>query len=380
MLSLALKILLLALNAVYPDPHQGHWPYFQPITVYEDALVGTHETRWDIPHLWTRGAQWELGVSQAYGDYEHNTLAPGVISEVLSGNILKLERRARFYIYWQDVQAIRTAFPCQPMTGGDMQAVQRCLAARHKQMFIVPDVTDSYAWVSNGNLFVPHTPWTTSGWPPRIVVLHEMTHVFQQNDYPGRYWYCNNDTGVGTPELAAMIVETCEAIREGLTADQMEWLDTSAYPIKYVTNYYTFTPAMPPRVPGRLAYDYCVRYGPHLTGDVAKDLVVIEQWVKEFEPLGVFIPKFMAHANPQWRAVWDQEVQLGMVSPLTAACQEWLATQDCASAFLGVFRDHHDGPAVPSTIRPALIARLGVTAQADPDMLKALDFLAHVCP
>jgi hypothetical protein len=174
-------------------------------------------------------------------------------------------------------------------------------------------------------IVLPMSPLSISGYCDRSVLLHEMTH-YCQGVYPpeGQMKYSSSfggpDSDLECAELAAMIVESAEKVRQGWTGADFDRLAKSAHlddqycGLYGETPYHTGTPNnVVPRLTGDLFVSYLRRYGPQFTGDTAKDLVVLKNWVKRFEGVG--------------------QVQVGLVDRMGSTAQTWLGVNGAPSVY-----------------------------------------------
>jgi hypothetical protein len=181
-----------------------------------------------------------------------------------------------------------------------------------------------------------------------------MVHFIQRHctfDIPG-FKYCNEFSDkCETVELAAMIVETCERIRQGYTPKMLDDLARapdfqSAYPdlchgwdytaIRDLPHVQYIVEPVLPSMDGYLLYDYCVKYGPKLTGCLACDLDIVKDWVRDFERVG--LARFSNEACPgglarNYEAIVQFELLAHQTNHLASTAQTWLGINGAPSEY-----------------------------------------------
>lgn len=175
----------------------------------------------------------------------------------------------------------------------------------------------------SGTMFLPEVDLATEGLPAREIVLHEFAHLAQ-------FWavghgatvqsFLSSPLRTDSMEFAAMVVETAALINDGYTRAEFEAVDR--HPVTMEAGYILFghqlSMPMRPRLTGGLVYDYVVKYGPKLNGDMAHDLDEVRRWIVSFEVTGQqsFLVTWMAEARA---AIVEHRM-----TDLSAAAQEFL--------------------------------------------------------
>jgi hypothetical protein len=363
-------------------PDEQEW--LLPTTNTGTPLTAIHDGRINNPRLWTRGAAWELGVGDAMDLCEHIALAPALWQEIRTFDGPRLDRRVRAVQLLIRAIELFDRLPSQPATMSDIVVLKSFIERRHHQFVLAQAPIAGFAHVTyKGTVVIPRVPYSKTGLPTRAIILHEMTHFFQITNYRHAYQYWNSQVGPEAMELAAMIVETREAIREGLTVGDLEWLDTAYPPLVYAGSRYLLPQLSVPRIDGSLLYRYVIRYGPNLNGDMEHDLLEIEQWTHRFETIGPLLPINLMYRQKDIMRRWAYECRSGIVSGLAAATQEYLGVNDCGSAIPTPhfnWTDYDDDDDTRTTPVEAYQLALDSLPDHKPDrhLLRAYEFLTQI--
>ncbi len=239
---------------------------------------------------------------------------------------------------------------------------------------------------------IGHSPIGFGGYCDRSVLLHEMTH-YCQNRFPPKdqmgysAMFSVEDDSLECAELAAMIVECAEKVRQGWTGSDFDRLARSGYiddPYCKLWGDEPFSTGnhnnIIPRLEGDLFVQYLKQYGPQFTGNTAKDLIVLKNWVQRFEGVGRQNYRALSGKIP-WQLVARLQVAAGPVDKLASTAQTWLGINGAPSAFPyppgpnGIIenRKYDDEQKIPLDV---LIKKIHNMPGAKPEAVKAAeDFL-----
>ncbi len=328
-----LPLLALALLAFAEEPSPRQ-PYNYPYDPATDIITAMHMARADTARLFTRLGSWELWSNDAMVDAQTRLNDPDVIEGWRAGRMDYTHFHDSWAAEWLLARNRYRIFPHDDATTADIEAIRA---------FIAPNVvtveegpTDGYAHVCpDGTVVFGCNAMTDSGLCDRSVVLHEMSHWFQFR-LKKSYGMSTQDYWHHSMELAAMIVESAEKIRQGYTADNWDTIDRMQVPYATDSVYacYEFERPIYPHMGGRLAYQQILKYGPHFTGEMSKDLLILQDWIAAFEKPGSAAYSLM---NPLVRGQYIEfarkDVERHTCSPLFSTSQSWLAVNGARSFY-----------------------------------------------
>ncbi len=351
-------------------------PYFKDHTP-RPLLVAEHGARWDLPHLWTRGGVIELGEYDAIMEANARLKDPNLQRLARSGGSLDARITMK---KWKEIfegakkEVAKSGVQC--FTAKDIDILRRWVTADGHTLIVTPTPEGGYAHVTGeGDISLPIVDWHPTKWPGRAVVYHEMTHYMQINWCHNEHLVCGLDPENATYEFSAMIVESAEMAREGITGERWAQMDHEKWMIaKLYPDFRNYEAVCPPRMNGSLFHDYVVRYGPVLTGDTVLDLLAIEGWTRRFENLGRFIPADLQSVPADWMDTVRLEQKNGFGDPLVSTCQTYLAMNGCPSAYPIIPLAPHDTPYEEVNLG-ALFKRMLKLNPLDTNTLKALEFM-----
>lgn len=328
-----------------------------PPPSYHSLIRAMHSGRSDVPHLFTRFYAFWLSYMIQAQVYDTELAKPQPFLMIRYSLTLQAERVRQAYF---DLGI------ASDMTPADWEEYRIAVELRGCKLVLIKwaDMRSSIAGYMQtlNQIWLPENKLAPSGLPPRLVALHEFTHLIQHNLW--RYGFAEaaeatEELHTDSSELAAMVVETAQLIHDGLTREQAEAMDLWHSPM-------TTTRPFEPRLAGGLAWDYVKRYGPHITGDIGIDLFTIERWVKGFEVMSrrSAVDDFIAPAR--------QAIENGETTHLAAACQTFLAINGEPSWFPMVAGDLDEGP--PQTVDSA-----DILSSVPPERRAAVeDFLIRI--
>ncbi len=352
-----------------PNPYfKSHDP--QPL------LKVMHGARWDLPRLWTRGGFIEISAAVMADECNARLQDEKLIYNSHHGDMhAKKELKRWRELYARLITEIgKTKLQC--INENDLVSLRAWVTGDGFELVIMLTPDDGYAHVSgDGSVHIPHVPWLPTGWPGRSVVYHEMTHYMQIKFCPFENKTCDLNQWQATYELAAMIVESAEMVREGMTdqdwvnLDQSKWIIATLYP-----RYRDFEAVVPPRMGGALFREYLLKYGPQFTGSMIPDLFELERWTKSFENLGPYVPVQSEIIDPDWMSQIQKNVQGGLLSSLASTCQTYLAVNRCPSGYPVQGAVPNDTPSHDISVKEFIAIREAANP-SDPNELAAIAFL-----
>ncbi len=367
-----LALALLVWSEEVPPELPRYIPQYDPGTDIIDAM---HQTRPDADRLFSRLGSWELWCNDMIMDAQRRLENPTVRKYVQLGNPIYVN----FHDVWVDefakAKRIYHIYPHQDATQDDLQALQALVAPC--RVTVDPGDTFGYAHVNrDGSIVFGTNVMTDSGLCDRSVVLHEMTHWFQQRL---RRTYSNGTEDFAHPayELAAMIVESAEKLRQGYSPDDWECIDRMQVPYANDIAYapFKFDPPIYPHMGGWLAYQQLAKYGPHFCGSMAVDLIILRDWVVRFETAGATVYSLLPPGiRGQYIEFARRDVERGTCSPLFSTAQTWLAING-ARSFYPVQPIPWDTQ-VPETADVATLTRTKIWTDLSPEtQTKCREFL-----
>ncbi len=337
----AIAMVVLAAIAAAAEPPVITMFYSEP---EGDAALVTdmHGLLFDRPRLFARPAGWDIGLTGVLTHVHAAECAlPHIVGLVL-GDPAETAAEDRLQADEARVRRLYRSRPGAGLTDVDLAAIRACLAAAGWSLEVVPWGVQDSTYASS-DLFrrvvrLPRSVLSGTGMCDRAVAIHEMTHFFQDTFGRGYTYSRIGNPGEETCELAAMIAETAERLRQGWDAgvladndmDRLPWL---RFPDLYPDEDDAEAVAVP-RLEGPLLASYLRLYGPRLDGIMAHDLDSLRDWTRRFEVVSrIMYPALPAYWRARWAALARAQVDAGLVDRLASVAQTWLAVNGMTSAY-----------------------------------------------
>lgn len=320
-----------------------------------------HQCDLEQPRLFQRAADVEIEYSEAFHEAWRRSTDNATLDAFLRGDLDAIEAWDTCRnIMSQTKKEYLTLYPEQGISDPDLKALKAFLRPGDKltitkwqdpdpgfaHVGIAPESFDEGRTVFE--VCFPTSPLSVTGYCDRSTVMHEMTHYCQltlEPSHPGEivfYDAFNNVVAEGAVfepiELAAMIVEVAEKVRQGWTPEMFDRLASSDPVWTKFGHAMGFSDGagmyhqIIPRFQGGLLVQMVTKYGPHFTGDMAKDLPILREWVRNFEEVGTLNFRVLPGAM-DWGWAAQHQLDEGKLSHLSAAAQTWLGINGCMSWF-----------------------------------------------
>ncbi len=308
-------------------------PSFWAAPPTDNAIINMHWGRPDGVRLFSRSATWEFQHAEIVDKYAA-FLSDPVFRIVWATGAKNAVLQHDFWVLRYDaVKKEYLSKPSNPLRDVDVDVITWWLGKDHNKFIIDDGAIGGFALALPCGDIQVGSSTLTGGLPDRSTFLHEATHHIQWR-LKERSYARNWDYNVyNTPELGAMIIENCARISEGWDVSDFVDMDNGQHPAAeepYAKTLFSFPAPRPPAMHAALAYQYYVKYGPHFTGDLAKDLIKLQEWVPRFEKIGILS---FDRTDKDWINEARCEERARLMDPLCSTCQTWLAINGQASIY-----------------------------------------------
>ncbi len=342
---------------VNPDPPTVIFIWHQQPPPETLQIRAMHCVAKDKAQLFARGGMIEFEDYILLHEIERQLCDKDLIADVVHN---KPEATAREIWLWETASKIYNSYratPNEPVTEHDLDEIRTFITpvtTPNQTLRLLPWSTpdDGFAYVAQWEVVFPESRLTATGYCDRDTVLHEMTHFMQLHfAHAGEYQFFKvTDTEIySTIELAAMVVETAERVRQGYTVGMLDQIAREPFFMDYPDlhwgcDYPTLRdktwvdrPVMPIRMPAMdaaLLQQYVAKYGPQFTGCMHCDLQILKQWTHDFENVGKY--QYEAASDDMkrnWSVVVRMQIEAGEMTHLASTCQTWLGVQGVPAAW-----------------------------------------------